>query len=239
MKSWEVFLREQGASSVRWHDAYLAVLNNPKSALLADDNQEFVDHLVGALEKITTESFGSELDKDGPDGVRAHLINVDSLAFLYDDGKILGFASSQLFAAEGIFYLHGVAIAPDFKGRGAGLALSKALIENVGLPWLAFTTQNPIMFCFAESLCEEVYPRPSMKRTSSEVRSLAVALNVKRRWEGLDLRTFRIENLYKSCLYGTIPGCADPVVNEWFERSLGISDGRTRNAFLFVGKLKK
>ncbi|MFZ2390273.1 MAG: GNAT family N-acetyltransferase [Minisyncoccales bacterium] len=232
------FLTKQGAIMFPWQDGIsISVLKKPKSILTDPNNKEVIDNIINDLEVITTESFGTELEKQTDDGVRNHVIDVDTLGFIHEQDRILGFASSRLFPKDKLFYLHGVAIAKNFKSKGGGTALVKKLADIANLPRIAFTTQNPIMFRLLRNLCSEVYPYPERKKIPKEIKILGKRI-IDGRSNGLDRETLVVDQLYGRCLYNKIPDCHDRIINQWFEKSLSIKNGITRNAFLFIGNRK-
>lgn len=232
------FLASQGAITFPWRDGItISVLKNPKPALVSLENKEVVDSIINDLGVIATESFGAKLDEQTNDGVRNHVIEVDSLGFIHKQNKLLGFASSKLFHEDRLFYLHGVAIATEFKGRGGGTILVKKLAEIAGFPRIAFTTQNPIMFCLLKKLCRKVYPRPGVEEIPQELKKLGCKI-IDGRSDGLNPEKLVVNQLYGRCLYNQIPDCTDLIVKQWFTESLEIEGGLTRNAFLFIGDRK-
>ena len=238
MRNLQAFLIRQGAVVSQWHSTSISVLTEPRTILSANENKEFVNKIIDDLQAITAGSFGTKLEEQSSDGVRDHVINVDGLSFLHDGDELLGFASSKLFPEQGIFYLHGIAIARHFKGKGSGVALTKSLMDVVRLPLIAFTTQNPIMFRLLRSLSVATFPSPALKEIPEHLQSVGKGL-VNGRSGHFDPTTFVVRELYGRCLYGTIPNCGDPLVDHWFAETLAIKNGLTRNAFLFIGDGKR
>lgn len=234
MESLKSFLLSKYAEVCLWRSYSISVIEQPKRALTDAENEKIVDSLITDLEIITTESFGLELENQTSDGTRDHVVNADALAFLHDDGKVLGFASAKIFGEEKTFYLHGVAIAKSFKGEKGGMALVQALMEMTGFSRIAFTTQNPIMFCLIRSLCLQVYPCPELPVVPMELRSIGKKF-LSGRPGHFNPSSFVASEIYGRCLYPNLPVSKDEIVNQWFAESLGVEGGTTRNAFLFIG----
>jgi ribosomal protein S18 acetylase RimI-like enzyme len=234
MNSLRSFLSRENALVFGWENYSISVLDDPKRALTAHCNEAVVGGLVRDLQIIANESFGTELEDQSQDGVREHVVNTGSLALLHDHEKVLGFASSKTFREEEIFYLHGVAVAKNFKSKGGGLALTRTLMEMSGMMRIAFTTQNPIMFCLLKSFCASVYPDPRHKDVPQKICHLGPSL-ISGRPGTFDAASFVANEIYERCLYDRIPDSRDPAVNSWFAESLGIMNGRTTNAFLLIG----
>ena len=235
MKTFRDFLSEQCAWSVGWNGAMISVLDNPRLVLADSANAEVVNRLIGDLQKITAESFGAELDTGTDDGVRNHVVDSETIAFLYDRDKILGFASSKLFPEEETFFLYGVATARSSKCRGVGKKLIHTLSNMAGMKRIAFTTQNPIMFCLLRSLCTRVYPQPEHPKVPLKFKRFGTRL-VADKPGSMDPDSFVITGLYGRCLYDEIPDSYDKKVNQWFQTALKVEDGLTSNGFLFIGE---
>ncbi|MEI6479928.1 MAG: GNAT family N-acetyltransferase [bacterium] len=235
MQTFSDFLSKQNVWSVDWEGATISVLDNPRLILTDSVNAEVVDRLIVDLKKITAESFGADLDNDTDDGVRNHVVDAGSIAFLHDHGQILGFASSKVFPEEGVFYLHGIATAQNYKCRGVGRKLAHTLSSKANLRMIAFTTQNPIMFCLLEGLRTKVYPNPKNPEVPMDLRKLGTKLTFGRSGN-IDLNSFVVTGLYEKCLYDKIPCSRIKTVNQWFETALSVEDGSTHNGFLFIGE---
>ncbi len=234
MSNLREFLSANNARSFAWNGAMISILPEPKLALTSEKHVEFVDQLISKLETLTSGSFGRELENHTQDGVRCHVENVESLAFLHDDDEVFGFASSKLFPDHGVFYLHGVAMAENSKWKGGGRALMRTLMNISKLNRIAFTSQNPIMYSLLRKLCERVYPDPKEHHVPASLHELGHEL-IKGRPGEFDCSTFIATDIYGRCLYDSIPKAKDTMANDWFARSLNIMNGNSRNAFLFIG----
>lgn len=183
------------------------------------------------LTVTTTHSFGGELDESSRDGTLYHVQDHDELVILYDRQGPAGFASG--FSQGEFLYLHGIAIAPRAKGLGAGRRMVEALRKASGRQGITFTTQNPVMFCLLRSICADAYPNPEYG--VPEHLQPQVAMLAHDRPGSLDATTGVIRDLYGRCLYPELPESKDAAVNTWFAKTLEVSEGKTRHAFLFVG----
>ena len=200
------FLLKEGATSFSWRSIFISVIKNSKSILTKKENQEFTNNLVDEIQVITAESFGTKMDTQSDDGVRNHVINAQTIALLHDSTQIFGFASFNDIPENKLLYLHGIAIANNLKGIGAGPAVVKTLASITKLPRIAFTTQNPAMFCLLRKICSEIYPSPEHELVPQSLQALGQKLINGRSGE-LDHQTFIINDLYEKCLYDPIPGC--------------------------------
>ena len=172
------------------------------------------------------------------EGIRSHVLSVDSLAVLHQEDILLGFASSKFFKEEGVFYLHGIVVSPLFKGQGGGALLLQTVLEQTNFPMIALTTQNPVMFCLLRRFCRRIYPSPAQPLVPQGLLSVGSRLVVGRSGH-LNEATFVIDGLYKRCLYSTLPRSRDDAVNKWFDEALAVKEGVSRNGFLFVGEKAK
>lgn len=212
-------------------------VSNPRLFFSNEDPIGEATRIIQNLESLTHLSFGSELDEKSSDGLRDHVKNVDRVALLAQENNLLGFASVKLFPEFELMYLHGVAISNSFKGRGGALALIQYLLKVTELPFIAFTTQNPVMFCLLQNMSQEVYPSLEKRQVPENLQGVGKIL-VNGRGGKFDPKTFVIENLYHSCLYDRIPLSRDQTVNAWFEDALDIKGGKTRSGLLLWGKVK-
>ncbi len=219
----------------RFHDLQLSVLERPSRAFsLATEGAQ------SAVEEITLfamGSFGCELDENSADGINSHLTDASRVVVLHSGVEILGFAAEKPVDVEDVVYLHGVVVSNKVKRKGAGKALIKMLARRAGKKRLAFTTQNPVMFCVARALLRDrITPSPDVKHIPESLIQDASRL-LKSRPGVLDESCLVVRNLYGSCLYPRIPQCLDERVNAWFAESLCITDAQTRDGFLLVGDL--
>jgi hypothetical protein len=229
------FLINEEVTSFGWRNIFISVIKNSKSILTKKENEEFTNNLVDEIQVITAESFGTKMDTQSDDGVRNHVVNAQAIALLHDSTKTFGFASFNDIPEDKLLYLHGIAIANNLKGMGAGPAIVKTLTNMTKLPRIAFTTQNPIMFCLLKKICSEIYPCPENELVPQNLRVLGEKL-INGRSKGLNHQTFVVNDLYEECLYDPIPDCSIKNVNQWFTKALKINNGITRNGFLFVGE---
>jgi len=118
--------------------------------------------IVESLRIVAAESFGVSVEKQSMDGVRDHISNVDVLAVMYDAEKIFGFASARIMPEHELFFLHGAAVLPTTQGKGVGLSVVRILLEKSKMQRIAFTTQNPAMFCLCRRVFGLVCPRPEI-----------------------------------------------------------------------------
>jgi hypothetical protein len=197
-----------------------------------------VDEIVTDLETVARASFGVDLSRRRNGSVR-HVLQAGHLALLHSRGTLLGFASGDFLFDEGVLYLHGAVISPLFKGKGASLLLTRALMDQAKLPLIAGTTQNPIIFCFFQSLCSEVWPSFPDGVISREAQKFGERFRVMHPSWHFDPATFIVRNLFKEPLYPAIPASSNNEVNAWFARALNVRNGMSHDAFLFVGNLKQ
>lgn len=237
MKALTNFLAAVAKASVRQGRVSVSVLENPASAFRIE-SEEFVNGLLGSFQVVAAQGFGVELGAQSLEGIRSHVLSVDSLAVLHQEDTLLGFASSKFFKEEGVFYLHGIVVSPLSKGQGGGALLLQTVLEQTNFPMIALTTQNPVMFCLLRRFCREVYPSPLQPLVPQELSWIGNRLVVGRSGRFSET-TFVIKELYKRCLYNAIPRSRDEAVNRWFDKTLAVKKGVSRNGFLFVGEKAK
>jgi len=210
----------------------VSILGTPTSPVYLDEREGCVRQLITHLTHLTADSFGTPLNENSGDGTKQHLSGASALAILHNSNEALGFASG-LFPREGHMYLHGIALSPKAKGQRAAALLVSALRDRSALSTVAFTTQNPVMYCLAKSFSSALWPNP-VENIPEHFRHQAVCLMSERKGV-FDPTTGVSKGLYTQCLYEKIPSCTDTSVSSWFERQLSIKDGRSNDGFLFVG----
>jgi hypothetical protein len=188
--------------------------------------------------RIRSASFGVECDTMQVRIIRANFLKVDTLAIWHDGHQPLGFASMLHYPKLDVTYVQSVFIGSKSKRLGGSTALANAIVSSAQhTKYLAFTTQNPVVYCVAHKVCERKSMSifPNLKRTIVPQHLHAIGAQIVARFGGvLDPDTFIVHERYKGCLYPTLPQSTDSQVNEWFERSLNPVDGRTRDSFLFL-----
>ncbi len=214
----------------------LTLVTSRDSRIYFDEKNSAAQEVFAELTVLTAHSFGMELDETSSDGTLHHLQDHDVLVMLHDEKGIAGFASG-FFSKDGLFYLHGIAIAPRAKGRGAARRMVRIMLNVSGTAGITFTTQNPVMFCLLRSICTATYPA-SEHGIPAHLHKQVISL-MQGRNGTLDPFTGIVHNLYGRCLYPQLPESRDPAVNEWFAKALNVSAGQTRNAFVFVGQGSK
>lgn len=235
MKESNVFLVERSSAVLEYGGFSVIILGNPRVVFAEADACGLVDDIVDEVQIVSAESFGVELKNKSREGIKNHVISVDSLALLYQGDNIAGFASAKHFSLDDVFFLHGIAVSPNAKGRGAGAFLAKSLIRHVNLHRVSFTTQNPFMFCLLRSITARIFPSPQEPDVPFRLYDLGEKL-INGRRGSFNPSTFVIKGLYNGCLYSSIPASRDSAVNDWFTASLNIVDGITRDGFLFIGE---
>jgi hypothetical protein len=133
--------------------------------------------------------------------------------------------------------LHGAAIQKSAQSNGLGKKSIEIILRKCKKKYIAFTTQNPVMYESVKKFCYITHPSPTNRYIPTEIKEIGMQLMEHRRGN-FDSTTFITTNLYSECLYAKIPCSRNTDVNLWFEKKLGMKNRRTRNGFLFLGKLK-
>lgn len=215
----------------------VSAIMNPQAVFSDPKISGYLNGLSTSLCAMVNQSFGTDLENDGDDGIRNHVVNVDLIAFVHDDEQVMGFASAKLLPKnDTTMHLHGVAIGDEFKGLGLAKRLVRMLLTIGEFQYLTCTSQNPVMFNLLSSVCEKVYPSIAGEGIPNEIVLLGKSSIVGRSGT-LDPETFIIKDLYEKCLYQSLPRSKVAGVNDWFDSSLGVKDGTTRDGFLFVGRV--
>jgi hypothetical protein len=230
----EAFGQSPLDESSPWNGARLSLYDGNVTKHIRKDSRPMFEQLLARLGPVVGHSFGQMMAEDSDDGLRPHVENVDAIAFLEDAGVIAGFASAKYLAIRNTFYLHGIALHPNVKGKGGSKALISALKTFAPASPIAFTTQNPVMFDVLSSLYANAYPNPVTREMPEELRSIACQI-MQYRTCRYDARTSVASDMYDSCLYRALPTSRNQAVNEWFAQALRVENQLTRAGFLLIG----
>ena len=191
--------------------------------------RDFLNQIYEVVRSGFSQPRSEKLYADVQDHVNDHLLAVSSI-----DGRIVGFASVAILERLDTFYLHGIAIHAEFQSKKVGRRTMEALLNRVDVPRVAFTTQNPKMFCFLREQVARCFPSPEEQRVPDTEHTYGQALMADRKGV-FDPETFVSKNLYSACLYPRIAPSGDECVNRWFQESLEMRDGQTAHGFLLCG----
>lgn len=210
-----------------------SILAKPKEFFALHDSPA----ILGPFCEVAARGFGVSQEEKGLEEIRDVVGEADFLVVLHKDTVLSGFASAIYWPEQKISYLHGIVIVPEVQGQHAADLLMRTLLEQAECSRLAFTTQSPCMFCLGRKFTTSILPNPDnplVPETEWENGKMLMC----GRENSLDPATFIRRNVYKRCLYNRIPDSRDQAVNEWFEKSLEINNGRTNHGLLFIGDIR-
>ncbi len=224
-------------------DVDIYIIKDPKSSFMAKSNKEIAEEIIGQIDQVVTSGFGHELG-DGIDGTLNHVIETSMISVAVCSGKIVGFASCKLFPFTdySVFFLHGVAIDDEHKGRKIGFRLVSLLLSMSGMDYIALTTQNPIMYCLVEKLSHELNPSLGVLdcRNTLPLSLLRRLLIVLDRPGFLDEASLVYHDLYSDCLYEKIPSSNRKEVNDFFSKTLEVDVRKqTKKGLFLLARVKK
>lgn len=215
-------------------DTKCALIVNPKTLFASSDGSVVAE----LIHRVATNAFGKAPEGKSSDEMRTHLEKIARVAVLYhgdEKNEITGFASAGIFPDDHLMYLNRIAVDRCGHGAGIGKILFETLEAHIALPHCALTTQNPVVFNLMKKRYARIFPSPNENVVPPRLRDLGTRL-LQDRYKTFDPCAFTITDLYDECMYLRIPESRDPEVNRWFEITLGIVDGRTRNGFLFIAE---
>lgn len=210
-----------------------STLARPKEFFAVNDSPAILEPFC----EVAAKGFEVPQEEKGLEEIRGVVGEADFLVVLHKDTVLSGFASAIYWPEQKVAYLHGIVIDPDVQGQHVADLLTVALLEQTECRRLAFTTQNPRMFCLGRKVTESILPnpdRPSVPESEWETGKMLM----RGKESSLDLTTFIRRDIYEKCLYEKIPPSRDRTVNEWFAKSLEIRNGQTRHGFLFIGSVR-
>jgi hypothetical protein len=194
-----------------------------------------LEQLVGSIFPAAARAFSVPLSEGFYRDVLEHVVSADMLAVALVEKEVVGFASVKDLAELDTFFLHGIAIDPIHHKLGAASQMLDVLLSESSRSRIAFTTQNPKMFCLLRSKAETCFPSPESQTVDKREWGYTTKLMLGRRGE-FNPETSVATSLYSECLYPSILPSVDNGVNEWFNHSLEIKEGRTRNGILLCGR---
>ncbi len=229
------YLRLHRRARSEFRHLEVSILDNPGSILGVQT--EVVKSIVTEITAFTAKSFGQTLDENSGDGVYSHLITASKLILVHSDEEILGFGAEKHVEVEDVVYLHGAVVSNKVKGLSIGKMLMEIRVADSKKSRFAFTTQNPLMYCIGMSVANgKITPSHANRGIPATLADDGQKI-LQDRPGVFNPETFVVQSLYSTCLYSLIPQCHNQVINHWFNQSLEIKEGQTRNAFLFIGKL--
>lgn len=227
--------REIPWSHVSQRDNYSIGLCMSFHELMPLLDEQTLEHLVREIFPMAARAFSISQSNEFYEDVREHITVADMLAVCFSNHQVIGFASVRDMVELDTFFLYGVAVEPTTQCLGVASILISSLLEKSPRRRIAFTTQNPKMFCLLKKYARKCFPSPDEQNVHHGEMVYGAKLMSKRHGE-FDPSTFVSKNLYQNCLYPEIQPAADAKVNQWFWRSLEIQDGRTRHGFLLCGE---
>jgi hypothetical protein len=231
MAQLERFLKGVGAKR-RWESGFFKIDTLgpvPNGEFFFDETDADTQYFLDSI----TQAIGSAFGKP-PSDTPGHIRKATALSILHDTQKVCGFASVR-YPQRDSLYLHGMAIAKEAQGRGMAIKLLRPHLEDSRISHIMFSTQNPTMYCFLESITKKVYPNLNERELPEDLREIAASF-MDGRCAHFDSCASIATGLYQSPLYEERDRSNREDVNLWFSDALGFERGETLNAFLFFGR---
>lgn len=195
----------------------------------------WLNDLTHELFKVAASAFSVPESPAFYQDVKNHIMEADMLAVCATQEKVLGFAAVKNLFKIDTFFIHGIAIHADAHKMGVASRLIDRLLINSQCRRVAFTTQNPRMYCLLREKVGRCFPSPAEPLVPQSEHDYGAKL-VQGRAGNFDPETFVNKDLYSQCLYPSIPNSGDMEVNNWFHSALEIEDGKTRHGILLCGE---
>ncbi len=185
-------------------------------------------NLLDSINNVVSSGFCKSGD---PDDVRCHVFDSENIGLVYDDGELVGFATTRNLADLDLCYLHGVAVSKTNNGIGP-LLVEKMFLES-GMSLFGFTTQNPAMFLAAKKCVCSIFPNEKEQPTDFIMK---IGRELVRDRPGKLLNNMVVKNLYECCLYPQIPLPRNEYLWQWWQQMLEIDEfGRSKDGIVFIG----
>ncbi len=170
------------------------------------------------LAGVARDGFGTNITDDDANN---HILNVDLLQLIYVQGRLVGFASYDIFEFSGmkVLYLSGVVIRKDNQTKGLSKMSLGNAIGTIQPDVLTMRTQNPVVYHLASEFAKEIYPSDGLRGPSYELCvSIGEYVAVKR----LGMRNYQKELFFEKGTYGTalndkVPDVVDERARSVFE----------------------
>ncbi len=194
-----------------------------------------VDKLVDVLYPIAVSAFQVSPSSKFYDDVRNHITEAGSLLVCCSGSSVAGFVSVMDIVECDTLFFHGIAIDSRFHHSGIASMAFDVLFDHSKRKRVAFTTQNPRMYCLLRKKVKKCFPSPEFPNVAETEWKYGQGL-INGRSGSFIPEFFILQDLYTSCLYSEIPLTKDEKVNSWFQQSLTVESGQTRSGLLLCGE---
>ncbi|MBU4332715.1 hypothetical protein KKD19_01050 [Patescibacteria group bacterium] len=191
--------------------------------------------LLELLTKVASDGFGLPVSEE--EAASHSLIGQDYLLLIVKEKEIKGFVGLRDYNDLNLLYLSGVVFQPSCQGTGIAGLLFNLFLNGRHYDYIAFTTQSPRMCALALKFVRVLYPDfTGITPIPEEIVELGKELRAGRSGQ-FDPDNFVVRELYDRCLYPSIPESHNSGLNKFFKTALKIRGGKTKNGFLFIGRL--
>lgn len=159
--------------------------------------------------------------------IYTHITNPERVYLLRNEGiKAMASYNSQIICGFNSLVVEGVAVAPEFQGKGVFQEITKQALGSADLVFLR--TQSPRMYRALEKITERIYPNPEGlgEGLNTFLREFAKYLNCKMDERGV------VRSYYGRLLYGEEPTHCK--ITDFFKKDLKM-DLSKGDALLVMG----
>ncbi len=177
--------------------------------------------------------------------VKAHCLNGDIVAYLFDDGRCRALFGLDLptLDAGAMAYFSNAAIHSSLRGRGLyprTILLRLALARAAGATWWSARTQNPLVAQSYRRFGAYPFDRTDADTLAAAAEMAAVLFDrytdgPPQPGRGLDVATGVLRRAYPLFVYDRLPDASDSVVTAHFARNVRHEQG---DAMLLVGHVE-
>ncbi|MFH1174567.1 MAG: GNAT family N-acetyltransferase [archaeon] len=194
--------------------------------------RERKQQLVRVLTTIAQEGFGTKITSED---VERHVLDVQDLYLIEQEGETIGFSSYDLYVIEGknVLYLSGMVLRPAYQGKGLFGKVNRQVIPST-CDIFAGRTQNPVVYAARKKLVKKLYP--DGRDIPSDIKTIGrILARDHLHMRDFDEETFVGRGTYGVSLYDCIPYHAGDY--EFFREQLKL-DFAAGDSVLLLGVMR-
>ena len=155
-----------------------------------------------------------------------HVLGGEFICIATNKNEIVAYVVLNLWQTDigKVLYLSGIMVDPGFQGMNISSVIMQYLIKKMGAEFLVLRTQNPILYQSATKMCKEIFPsiNDGLNPIAKKIGCYAAEKLGMKKYDS-DKMTER--GTYGGCMYGREPICSILEIENWFKKTIDISQG--------------